>query len=465
MKKFVRNRIAWSVLILVLLLVADSRAADPLRIAYEGDLLPDLASPTWLVSTSIVRDDLVSDPLADGGTAYELETSGSGANSINPDALLPLDNSIGWVLEIGHLAISNSGGSLVNDEANDDSDHLRFTDGHLILFVDFRPTEVRVSSDSFTGRCDSLPEFCHVWDVPRDEYVLLTIAAQGNSFRVSIEGQDDFVGQRSAEPAAEPFLAFGNGSASQPKQSLARWDYIRLTMTGPFLNSAPIADAGDDLTIECGDLDATPVSLSGLLSTDPDGDALTFTWRGPFIEGGGTVTGGLPTVTLPLGTHVIALTVMDPLGEMSTDDVTVTVIDTTAPTVTAALQPRGKRNDDGSSERKGKDHASDKSGDDRSGFRSHRFEVVARATDSCDPSPNIVAEINGHSVLHGQRVIIKLGGGKDRVRMKKGVLEFHTRRATLTVIATDSAGNSATEQVVLAKSEGRGSSEGSSSSP
>lgn len=96
-------------------------------------------------------------------------------------------------------------------------------------------------------------------------------------------------------------------------------------------NTAPVADAGDDSTVECAGPGGTAVTLNGLLSSDADGDTLTFTWQGPFPEGGGTVTGPMPTVTLARGSHTLTLTVMDTYGEMSTDTVTVTVEDTQAP--------------------------------------------------------------------------------------------------------------------------------------
>lgn len=103
-----------------------------------------------------------------------------------------------------------------------------------------------------------------------------------------------------------------------------------------YLNAPPVADAGADATVECGAPSGTSVSLDGTGSTDPEGDALTYTWTGPFPEGGGTTSGATPTVTLPKGVHMITLKVEDGNGGMDTDTVTITVEDTTRPVVTLA---------------------------------------------------------------------------------------------------------------------------------
>ena len=50
-----------------------------------------------------------------------------------------------------------------------------------------------------------------------------------------------------------------------------------------------------------------PVQLDGSASSDPDGEALTFHWTGPF----GYVSGVKPNVTLPVGNHEIRLVVFD----------------------------------------------------------------------------------------------------------------------------------------------------------
>jgi hypothetical protein len=101
-------------------------------------------------------------------------------------------------------------------------------------------------------------------------------------------------------------------------------------------NRPPVANAGPDENIECSGHDGTPVTLNGTDSNDPDGDALTFTWTGPF----GTATGSAPTVSLPNGSHTITLTVTDEPGASATDTVVMTVADTTPPEITSAVADR-----------------------------------------------------------------------------------------------------------------------------
>jgi hypothetical protein len=98
------------------------------------------------------------------------------------------------------------------------------------------------------------------------------------------------------------------------------------------LNRPPVADAGPDFTVECASWEGTPVVLDGSRSWDPDDDPLTFTWQGPFPEGGGAVEGERVQVTLPLGVWEITLLVADPCVQVA-DTVVVTVQDTTPPEV------------------------------------------------------------------------------------------------------------------------------------
>jgi hypothetical protein len=99
-------------------------------------------------------------------------------------------------------------------------------------------------------------------------------------------------------------------------------------------NKRPVADAGEDQTVECDGSELYTFILDGSQSSDPEGDALTFTWRlnGAIIAG----PSAEPTaeVHLEFGIHEIELTVEDIYGEMDTDIVVVSVEDTTPPTFT-----------------------------------------------------------------------------------------------------------------------------------
>lgn len=96
------------------------------------------------------------------------------------------------------------------------------------------------------------------------------------------------------------------------------------------VNSAPIARAGPDATLECSAAQ-TPVTLDGSGSSDADRDPLTYSWAGIF----GARQGAATTVNLPLGVTTATLTVSD--GRASaTDTVQITVRDTAAPTIATA---------------------------------------------------------------------------------------------------------------------------------
>lgn len=105
------------------------------------------------------------------------------------------------------------------------------------------------------------------------------------------------------------------------------------------LNRPPTA--GAILTMAgpvCGVPGGTLVQLNGAGSTDPDAnDVLTFTWTGPFPEGGGTIQGVSPVVTLPLGgPHVVSLAVQDGNNTEDSTTASITIADTTSPWLTLA---------------------------------------------------------------------------------------------------------------------------------
>lgn len=117
-----------------------------------------------------------------------------------------------------------------------------------------------------------------------------------------------------------------------------------VTFLSPFVivepeNQPLVANAGADQSVECTSQTGTPVTLDGSGSTDSDGDALTYTWRENSTIIAGPTSSPTSTVTLNLGSHTIELTVDDGNGGTDTDEVIITVGDTTPPTLTVTLSP------------------------------------------------------------------------------------------------------------------------------
>jgi hypothetical protein len=109
--------------------------------------------------------------------------------------------------------------------------------------------------------------------------------------------------------------------------------------TGPYLgesftitvNRPPVAEAGNDITAECTSPTTTPVQLNGTASSDPDGDTITWSWSASGVSFDNP-NSSTPTGQFPMGTTVVTLTVSDGI-ESDTDQVSVTVDDTTPPVV------------------------------------------------------------------------------------------------------------------------------------
>jgi len=110
-------------------------------------------------------------------------------------------------------------------------------------------------------------------------------------------------------------------------------------------NRAPIASAGADQTVEA----SSPAGASFTLhagASDEDNDPLTYEWSGAASGSGSSLTVTLPPPAAPSksATYTMTVTVSDGNGGQATDDVLLTVTDTTGPvlsgvpasTVTAA---------------------------------------------------------------------------------------------------------------------------------
>ncbi len=104
-------------------------------------------------------------------------------------------------------------------------------------------------------------------------------------------------------------------------------------------DTIPVANAGAGRSVSGAMPAGARVTLDGSASMDADGDPLTYRWSGPFPEGGGTVTGVSPTVTLPLGVSKVLLVVNDGEADSPAVAVNVAVADfqVSAPAASVAL--------------------------------------------------------------------------------------------------------------------------------
>jgi hypothetical protein len=100
----------------------------------------------------------------------------------------------------------------------------------------------------------------------------------------------------------------------------------------PPINVPPTANAGPDQTLACLAPGATrAVSLDGSGSTDPEGAPLTYSWS----RLGSTFSSAVkPTISLPIGSHTISLTVNDGRHTSAPDTVNVTLTGDVPPTLT-----------------------------------------------------------------------------------------------------------------------------------
>jgi len=105
-------------------------------------------------------------------------------------------------------------------------------------------------------------------------------------------------------------------------------------------NSAPVANAGADQFIERA---GVTVQLDGSLSSDPDGDPITYAWTITTKPNGSEAALSDPTAVNPsfvadlLGTYIIELVVSDPSGLVSAPDEVVASSDNVRPVADAGL--------------------------------------------------------------------------------------------------------------------------------
>ncbi len=93
----------------------------------------------------------------------------------------------------------------------------------------------------------------------------------------------------------------------------------------PYVNQAPVANAGPDQRAVSSYSPTAQVTLDGSMSTDsdPDGSIVSYSWSENEIEIANIIN---PVVNLTPGTHTLTLTVTDNHGATDSDDVTIVVV-------------------------------------------------------------------------------------------------------------------------------------------
>jgi len=189
-------------------------------------------------------------------------------------------------------------------------------------------------------------------------------------------------------------------------------------------NTPPAANAGPDQLVAANASCLATVTLDGSVSSDPDGDPLTYTWTGTF----GIASGVTPTVALPAGVHVVTLTISDGRGGSSSDTVTITVVDVTAPviaSVTATPPVLSPPN--------------------------HQFvaiTVTVAASDGCGGSVSCrITSVTSNEPVDGVDWVVT---GDLALRLRASRSNKGTGRVyTITVTCTDVAGNNSTKTATV----------------
>ena len=122
--------------------------------------------------------------------------------------------------------------------------------------------------------------------------------------------------------------------------SLANGDSVGLQMTAQLTNLPPTArmTVSPGTSVACNRVGGATVTLNGSGSTDPENQTLRYQW---FRSTAGAIdatmapvgTGPTATTVLPLGANVVTLAVSDPLLAANRTQSTITVADTTPPTI------------------------------------------------------------------------------------------------------------------------------------
>ena len=123
--------------------------------------------------------------------------------------------------------------------------------------------------------------------------------------------------RRRCSRGSEPRFCFACADFSPPR-CCSRWAALEASRR---FRTPPIVNAGDDQLIT---LPRDRVTFTAS-SSEPDGDALSFSWVGEGLNLEDALTASVSVVSLVPGNFVLRVTADDGHGGTSTDDVTLTV--------------------------------------------------------------------------------------------------------------------------------------------
>lgn len=195
-------------------------------------------------------------------------------------------------------------------------------------------------------------------------------------------------------------------------------------------NRAPTANAGSDQTLESASAAGSQVTVDGSASLDADGDQLSYEWRqGSTLLG----TSAHLSTNLPLGSHTLTLTVKDSFGIASEDAVTINVVDTTAPAIVGAATDKTVL---GTPNHKMVDVLVSYETTDAVSAVSSSLGVTSNEAVNENSDGNTTPDWEVVDAHHVRLRAERAGGGDGRVY-------------TITITATDAAGNSSTRSVAV----------------
>lgn len=338
-------------------------------------------------------------------------------NILTPGASYdPLTKAISWALlnvnlpphATGNVLFSvkplpglPSGTEIRNDATIQFEVFKPITTNQVLNIIDSTPPVCKM--DSLPN--ETLPEFTLSWSgtdtIGEIETYSIFVSVDGQGFKSFTDETTDtsavFVGE---ENKKYEFFCVAKDTAGNVEDQAVLAEVSTIVVSP---NAQPIADAGEDRAVECSNPSATPVRLDASRSHDPDGDALNYLWQGIF----GASNDISPTVPLPQGSHTITLEVNDGRGGSDSDEVTIAVIDSTPPTLSAQWIPLDAEDAEG------------------------EFRLDFTAADVCDPAVAVSGLIKTPS-LDGLKVDLKIAPNIK--------IEFDFKRNKLEVKGPDPAG-------------------------